>query len=840
MKMKLLLLGFIFSFVFLRATGVVTGLSGGIASVTYTTGLGCTTNKFVIVNPIAPITGTTAICAEASTTLSDAASGGNWSSPGYGGIVSVGLTTGNVTGLSAGTAIITYQTPLGCVATIPVTVNPVPSAGVISGAGIVCAGAAITLSDAATGGIWSSSNTLAVVSGGVVSGISAGVSTISYTVANGCSAAFALHTVAIYVLPAIGPVTGAASVCVGRGITLSDTTAGGVWSTTGVGVSVGPVTGVVTGIFAGTATITYTMTGICGAAEATYTLTINPLPAIGTITGAPDVCVGATTSLTDAVSGGTWISSNTHATVSGRLVVGVTGVSAGLDTIIYITTNSCGSATALHYMTINPLPDAGLITGAGNVCAGAAAALSDAATGGVWSGSGSASVGSATGMVTGISAGTTTITYTVVSICGTGISTHTMTVNPQPFAGTISGTNNVCVGQTTTLTDNIPGGIWATINNATDTVYNGAVSGLSAGADTIKYSVTNMCGIAVAAYAITVNPLPDAGTITGPLEVCVGATINLSDGISGGLLLTNNSNVAIGAGGLIEGLSAGAAVITYNVSNMCGGSNAMITINVIALPTAGAVTGKANECVGMSTALTDTANGGMWYSHSNNILGVGSATGIVTGISAGTDTVFYTVSNSCGTEKASKLIAIDPLPDAGTIAGNDSVCAGDTISLSGSVAGGVWGNTNNHSAGLQQKAGGAIQIAGLSPGADTVTYSITNSCGIATVLHVITVRPASDCNGNAPKVDSEFSCSGNGEVMIYPNPNLGTFTFNVTSTVQEEVSIVIVNMLGQRLKILTTITNTPLTIVLNEPPGIYVVTMISAQGKCRKKMVIER
>ena len=102
------------------------------------------------------------------------------------------------------------------------------------------------------------------------------------------------------------------------------------------------------------------------------------------------------------------------------------------------------------------------------------------------------------------------------------------------------------------------------------------------------------------------------------------------------------------------------------------------------------------------------------------------------------------------------------------------------------------------------------------------------------------MRAAAECDGTIKK-DSVFDCSGNGELLIYPNPGPGTFTIRVSSDVQEEVSIVVVNMLGQKLKIAATLTNTPLTMDLNdEPSGVYIVTMYSAHGKCSKKVKIER
>jgi hypothetical protein len=74
-----------------------------------------------------------------------------------------------------------------------------PDEGAISGADSVCPGMSITLTNTATGGTWSSSNTaLATVSGsGVVTGVAAGTVTISYFASNFCATTYTTHTVRV-------------------------------------------------------------------------------------------------------------------------------------------------------------------------------------------------------------------------------------------------------------------------------------------------------------------------------------------------------------------------------------------------------------------------------------------------------------------------------------------------------------------------------------------------------------------------------------------------------------------------------------------------------------------
>lgn len=152
-----------------------------------------------------------------------------------------------------------------------------PSPGTITGTATICAGSSTTLSNATTGGTWSSSATgvATVGSTGVVTGVAAGTATISYTVTNGCGSASTTRVVTVNPLPGAGTITGTATVTVGSTTTLSNATGGGTWSSGSAAIATVGSTGVVTGVAAGTATISYTVTNGCGSAVATTVVTVN-------------------------------------------------------------------------------------------------------------------------------------------------------------------------------------------------------------------------------------------------------------------------------------------------------------------------------------------------------------------------------------------------------------------------------------------------------------------------------------------------------------------------------------------------------------------------------------
>jgi len=669
------------------ATGLVTGVAAGTATITYKLSTGCQATTIVTVNPSpSAITGTTKACPGTTTALTDAG-GGTWTTAAT--VASV-AGTGVVTGIAPGTATITYTLGTGCTATTVVTINPLPSA--ITGSSTVCVLANTTLSDAG-GGTWTSANTTVSVGlgTGIVTGAAAGTATITYTLGTGC-----LTTTVMTVNPLPGSITGTGTVCVGLTTALTDA-GGGTWSTANTTASVALGTGVVTGNASGTATITYALGTGC---TATTIVTVNPLP--GAITGTTSVCIGSTTALTDA-GGGTWSSSSTAASVSGVGVV--TGLLVGTSTITYTLSTGC---LTTRIVTVNALP--GAITGTPEVCVGLTTALTDAG-GGAWTtGATVATVGAGTGIVTGVAAGTAVITYTLGVGCATNI---TVTVDPLPAA--ITGTQNVCVGLTTALTNATAGGAWTSSNTNASVGGTGIVTGAAAGTATITYKLT-VTGCQVTA-PVTVNPLP--GAITGTQSVCIGLTTALTDA-GGGAWTTSATVATVGAGsGVVTGVAAGTAVITYTLGTGCQ-TTTVVTVN----PLPAAISGPATVCAGLTTTLSD-AGGGAW-STAATVASVVSGTGVVTGVAAGTAVITYTLPvTGC---IAVRTVTINPLPAA--ITGTQSVCIGLSTTLS-DAGGGTWTSSTSSVATIGSSSG---VVTGVALGTSVITYMLSTGCqAIATV-----------------------------------------------------------------------------------------------------------
>jgi trimeric autotransporter adhesin len=722
------------------SSGIVYGVSSGTSTISYTLPTGCYVTFVVTVNPVpAPITGSSAVCVGSTITLSSTAGGGVWSSSTTG-VATVGTGSGIVTGVSSGTSTISY-TVGGCYVTFVVTVIPLP---VISGPSSLCLGSSITLSSTTGGGTWSSSDlTVATVgtSSGIVTSVGLGTSTITYTVSTGC---FATLVVTVNPLPAA--ITGSSTVCVGSNTTLSSTTGGGIWSSSTTSVAtVGTSSGIVYGVSSGTSTISYTLPTGC---YVTFVVTVNPLPAA--ITGSHTVCVGSVTTLSSTTGGGVWSSSSTGVATVGTSTGDVTGVLSGTTTISYTLSTGC---YVTFVVTVNPLPTA--ITGSSTVCVGSNTTLSSTTGGGIWSSSTTsvATVGTSSGTVYGVSSGTSTISYTLPTGCYV---TFVVTVNPLPAA--ITGSHTVCVGSVTTLSSTTGGGVWSSSTTGVAAVGTGTgdVTGVSAGTTTISYTLSTGCYVT---FVVTVNPLPTA--ITGSSTVCVGSTTTLSSTTGGGIWSSSTTSVAtVGtSSGIVYGVSSGTSTISYTLPTGC-----YVTFVVTVNPLPAAITGSHTVCVGSITTLSSTTGGGVWSSSTTGVATVGTGTGDVTGVSAGTTTISYTLSTGC---YVTFVVTVNPLPAA--ITGSSTVCVGSNTTLSSTTGGGAWSSSTTSVATVGTGSG---IVYGVSSGTSTISYILPTGCY---VTFVVTVNPLP-----GPILGTTVLCSGTSTILSDLVTG-GTWSSSITS-----------------------------------------------------------
>ncbi len=562
----------------------------------------------------------------------------------------------------------------------------------------------------------------------------------------------------ITVSPSIpAPFSGSLNVCQGGTFSLSDITPGGSWSSSDPSIaSISASTGSGVGVTSGATTITYSLTNVCGGIIRTSTITVNPLPAGGGITGPTSVCAGSiiTLSNTTSVGTGSWSTTSTLATINSSTGSLVAGLTSGNAIITYTATTAlCGSTTLTTSITINSRPNPGSITGADSVCAGSTTTLTSSGTsGGNWiSANPSIATVNSFGIVGGVSAASVAIRYKVTTpTCGSDSVQKNILVKPLPNAGSIAGPSSVCTGSVITLTNatSIGTGSWstasslATINSSTGVL----TAGSSSGNATITYTATTpSCGSTTLTTNITINPLPNAGVITGTDSVCAGSTISLtSTGTSGGTWISTNTSVAtVNSAGNVSGLVAGSVIIRYKVTTpTCGSDSVQKSILVRPLPNAGSIGGSSSVCAGSSITLTNSGSVGVGsWSSLSSLVTIGATNGHLTaGASTGTATITYTATTSgCGSTTTTTTVVVNALPDAGTLTGLDSVCVAGTTSLAttGTTAG-TWTSLNPAIATVT----GSGVVGGVLTGNATIKYKVTTAtCGADSINKVIHVNP---------------------------------------------------------------------------------------------------
>ena len=154
----------------------------------------------------------------------------------------------------------------------------------------------------------------------------------------------------------------------------------------------------------------------------------------------------------------------------------------------------------------------------------------------------------------------------------------------------------------------------------------------------------------------------------------------------------------------------------------------------------------------------------------------------------GADVFNVTVSDGLSSAVTQINVTVNPLPNAGTISGIDSVCPGYTVTLSETVSGGIW-STSHNTISIANSSG---IVTGIAPGHDTIIYTVVNACGVASAIFPFKVRSASVC----PVGVNTISNTNNEGIKMFPNPAHNMLTI---SSIEKVTNVAINNLLGQKV-----------------------------------------
>ena len=391
--------------------------------------------------------------------------------------------------------------------------------------------------------------------------------------------------------------------------------------------------------------------------------------------------------------------------------------------------------------------------------------------------------------------------------------TETWTVVTPPSGGTLGGFPATALSNSTYETAKPSGLSYTALPTYT-------------GADSFVVMVSDGLSSNVIKVFIQVSPL---ASVAGPDNVCVTSTAAMIPTVPGGVWSLSNTNASISASGIVTGVTAGSDNVLYTVDNGCAVITITKPVSVVVYPDAGTITGYETICAGSSALFTDPSTGGVWSATTTNASV--SPTGVVLGMSGGTDVINYTVTNSCGTSTTSKTINITPLPDPGTISGSDEVCTQSSITLvtTAPTGTGNWTYTNSH---VTISPSGVV--TGVSAGVDTIIYRAMNECAIKDATKIITVK---DCAAtNLPVVSNDPSIS------IYPNPASAMLNINWNALPGSITNISLTDVAGRVVlrDVLNSSTGTKGINVSALNDGVYMLTINGDGMHSVNKVVISK
>ena len=176
-------------------------------------------------------------------------------------------------------------------------------------------------------------------------------------------------------------------------------------------------------------------------------------------------------------------------------------------------------------------------------------------------------------------------------------------------------------------------------------------------------------------FTVTVNPSPVVNAVSN-VTYCnntPGAAITFSSPTTGGTVTYSwSSSVNVGFGlngtGNISAFTATnnsfspliATVTVTPALNGCPGAPITFTVTVNPNANAGTISGSSTLCPGLTSQLsTNGLAGGTWTSSTPSVASVNPASGLVTGNTTGSATIFYTVTNICGASSASFNVSVN-------------------------------------------------------------------------------------------------------------------------------------------------------------------------------------
>jgi hypothetical protein len=369
-------------------------------------------------------------------------------------------------------------------------------------------------------------------------------------------------------------------------------------------------------------------------------------------------------------------------------------------------------------------------------------------------------------------------------------SNFSILVQPTPVLTiTASGSTTFCEGGSVTLTSDRPtGNLWSNGANTQSITVN------NSGTYTATNNIYPVCSAAVSnaiVVTVTASQASAVSISTASTTVCRQSPVTFTAAVvnvnaPSYRWFVNNVQVSTNATFTSSTLTGNAVVrCTITGNNPCNNNlvtvqSNNITITVIPSVNAGTISG-ASMITQQAVQVAYTSNGlsgGTWSTDNAAVLSINSTTGFVNAIATGSANIRYTVTNACGTNRASKLVTVVANTD---IVGPELICFTPnetyvyTFNAQAIPVGGTYSSSNPAVATAAINTNhGSIRVTVLGPGTTTISYNLPNNGGsisktITVVNNSVALQPI-----EGPRNLCRYA------IMLYvvSNPaNLPTFTY---------------------------------------------------------------
>lgn len=370
----------------------------------------------------------------------------------------------------------------------------------------------------------------------------------------------------------------------------------------------------------------------------------------------------------------------------------------GLDTTISMTAHTSGSYSVTitdnngctaqsNSVTVTALPlPIPVITPSGStvICQGSSVNLtSSSSTGNLWS------TGETTQTITVSSAQTVTLTVTDANGCsGTSapLQVSIVPTSPPDPVITASGSLDICVGSSVTLTSSYASGnVWSPNNETTE-----SITVTQAGTYSVTFTDANGCF--ATSLPVIVNMLPQVAppvvSAIGATTFCEGDSVVLSVTSSMGSITWNPGNIVAQS---ITVTNTGSYTAMLTDANSCTAVSLPVDVVVNANPAQPSINvfGATTFCQAQSVTLYSSSNmNNLWTPG-------GQTTSSIIANSSGSYVVTVTNSEGCTAVSDPVLITVLPEPTAPVVTANGptTFCIGESVVLSSNIANNiVWSN----------------------------------------------------------------------------------------------------------------------------------------------------